>query len=204
MVKAHGELGKVRRQAVDAYVAGIAAAAAEQQLESERRQKVLALQERLAAELKKLPAEQQLGPLATASQTLLAEIPEKSAVHPAAVELDKRIGAQQWVAEATVARDAKPVPPADLKLPPEEVRDPLERFQAVGFLRWEKGLSGPGRYVVEKGGQRLYLVSCQSGRYDLGVFVGKEVGLLGARRRPATDSLRMLDVERVEVLSAKH
>ena len=41
------------------------------------------------------------------------------------------------------------MPPADLQLPPAEARDPLERFQAVGFLRWEKVLSGPGRYVVE-------------------------------------------------------
>ena len=76
--------------------------------------------------------------------------------------------------------------------------------QAVGFLRWEKGLVGPGKFVVEKGGRRLYIVTCDSGRYELGVFVDCEVGLIGSRRRPATESLRVLDVEKLEVLSSSN
>ena len=46
----------------------------------------------------------------------------------------------------------------------------------------------------------MFDVTCQSGRYDLSLFVDCEVGLIGASRRPATDSLRVLEVEKVEVL----
>jgi hypothetical protein len=46
----------------------------------------------------------------------------------------------------------------------------------------------------------LFLVQCSNGRYDLSMFVDKEVGLVGPSRRPASDSLRLLDIEKIEIL----
>ncbi|GAB4155905.1 MAG: hypothetical protein Fur0037_24260 [Planctomycetota bacterium] len=77
----------------------------------------------------------------------------------------------------------------------------VEFAHAVGWLRWERGLAGPGRYVVEKGGRDLFVVTCSSDRYDLSLFVNREVALIGPRRRPDADALRLLDVEKLEVLS---
>ncbi len=204
MVKAHAEFEKLQRGQVTAYLDGIQAAVAAQQLADSRRKAMVELQDRFTKELQKAPKEQALDPIATAADALLADVGTDVDLKASVQELQRRIGAQKWVVEATMVRDDQPVPPKDLVQPPPGlVADPLDRFQSVGFLRWEKGLTGPGNYVVEKGGQRLYFVSCNSGRYDLSLFVDCEVGLVGARRRPTTDSLRVLDVEKIEVLAAR-
>jgi hypothetical protein len=117
----------------------------------------------------------------------------------AAVEsLKKRITTQRWIADATIVRDSKPVPVVDATPPPK--KDPNEKFQSIGWLRYERRLAGPGIYYLEKGGQRQYLVSCNTGRYDLALFVDREIGVQGPRRRPVTETLTVLDIERLEVL----
>jgi hypothetical protein len=114
--------------------------------------------------------------------------------------LQKNIVERKWVAEAMLVAN-EPVPAAKDVLPVQtEVRDPLERFDAIGWLRWQRGITGPGQYVIEKGGQTLYVVTCRSNRYELGLFVDREIGLVGPRRRPGVESLRVLDVEKIEVL----
>lgn len=45
------------------------------------------------------------------------------------------------------------------------------------------------------------VLTCTSGRYDLALFVGHEVGLNGPRRAPAGDTMSVLDVERLVVLA---
>ncbi len=79
-------------------------------------------------------------------------------------------------------------------------KDELGRFQAIGWLRYERRLVGPGTFYLEKGGRRLNVVTCSTNRYDLALFVDREVGLIGPRRRPATETLSQLDVEKLEVL----
>jgi hypothetical protein len=200
MVKAWAELQKTQNGEVQAWLAGVEKKKEEARLDNERSQQLLALQEQFGKELEKPLGQQGLDALALATDELLQGLAETSAVRPGATALKERIARQKWVVEATAVRDAVPVPVKDLPQTTPDVRDPLERFQAVGFLRWDKPLVGPGQFVVEKGGQRMYVVTCNSGRYDLPLFVDREVGLIGSRRH--TEGLRVLDVERIEVLAA--
>jgi len=203
-LQAHDEFMAEQRGQVQAYLTIVAEQRAAAELAATQRQQLQALQDRLAVELQRPPTEQALAELASATQELLASMAEEAELRPAGLDLERRITAQQWIVEAVAVRDEQPVPPRDLlPPPPANVPDPLERFQAVGFLRWQRGFVGPGKYVIEKGGQPLYVVSCDSGRYDLSIFVDREVGLIGSRRRPATESLRLLDVERSEGLSGR-
>ena len=80
------------------------------------------------------------------------------------------------------------------------VKDRLDRFESIGWLRYESRLSGAGVYYLEKGGRRQHLLSCNTGRFDLSLFVGREVGVIGPRRTPIAEQLSVLDVERIEVL----
>jgi hypothetical protein len=149
------------------------------------------------AEQRKPPGDQDYAPLTAALEQLGSTLAPESAGRAAIDALKNRIDKQRWIAEAIAVRDAKP-PATEEK--PAEKRDQLERFQSIGWLRYESRLAGAGVYFLEKGGQRQYLLSCETGRYDLALFVGREVGVIGPRRRPATDSLSVLDVERLEVL----
>jgi hypothetical protein len=204
MTLAHAEFEKTQKGEVGARIESIAKAAEALKIRAERREKLAAIQTDFSKELKKSPREQKFEGIAAATDELLAQVQGDAELKPMAEELKRRVGAQQWVVEATAARDAQPKPVEGVRdVPPVIVPDALDRFQAVGFLRWTKGFTGPGRYVVEKGGKQLFEVTCQSGRYDLSLFVDCEVGLIGASRRPNFESLRVLDVEKVEVLAPR-
>ena len=85
---------------------------------------------------------------------------------------------------------------------PVQSKDRLERFDSIGWLRYESRLAGPGVFYLEKGGRRQHVLTCNTYRYDLALFVGREVGVIGPRRQPPGDALSQLDVERLEVLSS--
>ena len=204
MTLAYAEFEKKQNGEVAARIEALAKAAEERKVQGERREKLAALQSEFAKELKKSPREQKFDGIATQTDELLAQVQADAELKPMVEELKRRVGAQQWVVEATAARDAQPKPVQGLpEVSPVVVPDALDRFQAVGFLRWVKGMTGPGRYVVEKGNKQLFEVTCQSGRYDLSLFVDCEVGLIGASRRPNFERLRVLDVEKVEVLAPR-
>lgn len=158
---------------------------------------VQVVQDAFTAEMKKPLAEQNYAPLYETLDKLLPTLATESAARSAIDALKKRMDTQRWIAEATAVRDSKP-PVADL--PPPEKRDPLEAFQSSGWLRHESRLAAAGIYYLEKGGQRLCLLTCDTGRYDLALFVGREISVNGPRRRPATDSLSVVDAERIRVL----
>ncbi len=158
---------------------------------------VQVIDDAFTTELKKPLGEQKFEPLNEALDKLAQSLAAESAGRGAVEALKKRLETQRWIAEATAARDARP-PITDA--PPADKKDQLERFQSIGWLRYERRLAGPGLYYLEKGGQRQYLLSCNTGRYDLAMFVDCEVGVMGPRRRPVTESLSVLDVERMEVL----
>lgn len=164
-------------------------------------QQVKVVEQAFAQELTKVVTEQRFGPLDEALDKLVATLSPESAAQAAVQSLKKRIETQRWIAEATAVRDSKPepVPP-----PPVEPKDELARFQSIGWLRYERRLGGPGIYYLEKGGRRQCLVSCNTGRYDLSLFVDREIGLSGPRRHPATETLSVLDAERLEVLGSPH
>ena len=154
-------------------------------------------QDAFQAELGKPAGSQQLAAIETSLDQLAAKFAPESAGRPAVEALKRRVAQQRWVAEASAVLVDKPPRPDEKPMPPS---DRLERFQSIGWLRYESRLAGPGVYFLEKGGQRQYLLSCTGGRYDLALFVGREVGVIGPRRRPSQDSLAVLDVERIEVL----
>lgn len=204
MTLAWAEFEKVQAGEVGQRLEAIAKAEADKKEAQGRREEYAKLQDDFAKELKKQPREQQLAPIAAAADSLLAKAQQDELLKPMVEELKRRVGAQQWVVEATMVRDEQPKPVEGMReVPPAVVPDALDRFQAIGFLRWVKGITGPGRYVVEKGGKHLFEVTCQSGRYDLSLFVDFELGLIGSSRRPNFESLRVLDVEKIEVLTAR-
>lgn len=164
-------------------------------------QQVKVIEQAFAQELTKTVTEQQFDPIDQALDKLTATLAPESTAQAAVQSLKKRIETQRWIAEATVVRDSKPEP---LPAPPPEPKDELARFQSIGWLRYERRLGGPGIYYLEKGGRRQCLVSCNSGRYDLSLFVDREIGLSGPRRHPATETLSVLDAERLEVLGSLH
>ncbi len=155
------------------------------------------VQDAFLAEKQKEITEQKYAPLAEVINKLKGTLAAESAAIAAADALMKRIDTQQLLVESTILVNTKP-PVIDL--PPPEAKDPLERFHSIGWLRYERRLAGPGVYFLEKGGQRLYVLSCNTGRYDLALFVDHEVAINGPRRRPVTESLSVLDAERIEVL----
>lgn len=81
--------------------------------------------------------------------------------------------------------------------------DPLwGRFQARGWLRRDE--TTPGRYLVQWAGRTGAEITCGSGRYDLTLFEGAEIGVIGALTRAAgsVDRPMRIDATRIEVLSA--
>jgi hypothetical protein len=201
LAAAWAELQKTHLGEAAAWQQAVTAAQEQRKRADEHAKLAVELQERLRVELGKPPAAQQFAPIAESCQQLLAKLDADSPTRAVVENLEKRIATQQWVRDAAAVRDAEPQPPKDLpQLPPGEVKDSLERFQAVGWLRYEKDLAGLGQYLIEKGGQTQYVLTCSTGRYDLAMFVDREVGLLGPRRRPATESMRILDIEKIEIL----
>lgn len=203
VVSAQEAFAAAQQAQVDTYLAQVAERRAQILLAEEQAVQLEELQVQFRGIMEAGATVAVLAELATATDALMATLDEDGPLRPAARDLKRRIADQQWIVEAVAVRDEQPVPPTDLTpLPPPLVPDPLDRFQAVGFLRYRGSIIGPGRFVIEKGRQPLYVVTCESGRYNLDLFVNREVGLIGSRRRPTTESLRQLDVERIEVLSA--
>ena len=105
----------------------------------------------------------------------------------------------QAIAMLQIVEAEPPKPEAD-PLPPRVEVDPLGEF-VTGWVRVRGGVFTPRVAQLEKGGQVLLEIECTTGRYDLSLFDGMEVGVRGPANRPASDSLRRLDVQRLEVLS---
>ena len=85
-------------------------------------------------------------------------------------------------------------------------QDPLwGRFQSRGWVEREGG-----RYWIRWSGKTSAEIECKNGRYDLGNYVGFEVGVNGVTMRSATAASTsadaqpaLLDVTRVEVISGR-
>jgi SH3-like domain-containing protein len=194
----YAELQQKHEGEVKARLDAIAAQLERQRQDAADVAAVQRLQEDFLVEQKKPIAEQKYAAITEAVDKLQATFAADSAGKPVAAALKQRIDQQSWIVDATpVVREVRsPVNAA----PPPEKKDPLERFQSIGWLRYERRIAGPGVYYLDKGGQRQYEVACSNGRYDLGLFVDCEVAVLGPRRRPVTTAMTVIDVERLEVL----
>lgn len=84
--------------------------------------------------------------------------------------------------------------------------DPLwGRFQTRGWLE-RQATSGEKIYLVRWGADTLARVQCSSGRYDLDLYDGVEIGVKGVPIRPAAGtagSYPLIDIDRIEVISIR-
>jgi endonuclease YncB( thermonuclease family) len=159
---------------------------------------VKVIEDGYALEAGKPPTLQQYAPLLEAIEKLSATLAEDSAAKGPLAALARQIETRRWIVEADALRKSEPpaAAPIENPLPP----DRLERFESVGWLRYESRFGGPGVYYLEKGGRRQFVLTCNTGRYDLSLFVGREIGVIGPRRQPPQESMSLLDAERIEVL----
>jgi|GEM_PF-2713285 len=179
----------------------IAAAAKQRELERVEMEAVTGVESAFAAEMQKPTGQQRFAPLMTALSRVESGLQEKGAARTAAASLRKRMETQQWVNEATQIAQEEP-PKGAPSARGETPKDRLGRFEAIGWLRYQSQLAQPGYYYLEKGGRRQFRLSCNTGRFDLALFVDREVGVIGPRRSPLGEVMSTLDVERIEVLGS--
>lgn len=81
------------------------------------------------------------------------------------------------------------------------------RFMGRGWVERAR-IAQEDRWFLRWGGEIVFEVTCMSGRYDMSVFEGYEIGVKGTTLRPATAAteeaeaqVTLLDVTRVEVIS---
>ena len=197
------QFAATHRQQSDAWIARQVELAEQARKAAENQKAYVAAEDAFRAEQAKPLAERKFDEIEAGLAKLAAEAAADSPLANGIAALQKKITEQKWLAEAVAVRDAEPVEPKDLPQIKPTVRDNLDRFDTIGWLRWRRALTGPGQYVIEKGGQDLFVVICSSNRYDLARFVDKEVGVIGPKRRPSNESLRILDIDKIEVLGTK-
>ncbi len=117
--------------------------------------------------------------------------------------------------EASTAREHELARQAELQRQLEEARraknDPLwGRYQSRGWVERLQRRGEPDAFVIQWAGETQSELVCSSGRYDLSLYEGFEVGVVGgASRAPiaASASSRprpiQFDVLRLEVISAR-
>jgi hypothetical protein len=71
----------------------------------------------------------------------------------------------------------------------------------MGWLRRELELPRGWVYKVEKGGKLLFYVTCPSGKYNLDDYLAREIGIIGTVKQVDGYPVRVVEVERIEVLS---
>lgn len=177
-------------------------AAEQKQMEQDRvdMAAVKMVEDAFVKEMAKPVEEQSYGPLQGALAKVADGLVEGGTARAACAALNKRMETQQWIVDATATTKEK-APITDVVVKPP-AKDKLERFESIGWLRYESRLAGPGVYYLEKGGRRQHRLSCNTGRFDLSLYVGREVGVIGPRRTPIAETMSVLDVERVEVLGS--
>ena len=199
VIAANEALAEQMRAAVQARLDLIAAELKQQERDRVELEAVKVVEEAFSKELLKPVDKQQFEPLRATLAKVSAGLADDGAARRLSASLQKRLETQQWIVDATAARSEKP-PVVDATTVKPPVKDRLDRFESIGWLRYESRLSGAGVYYLEKGGRRQHLLSCNTGRFDLSLFVGREVGVIGPRRTPIAEQLSVLDVERIEVL----
>lgn len=199
VVAASGMLGRLMNAAVQERLDAIAAEQKQNEQDSIDLEAVKVVEVAFEKEIAKPIDEQQFAPLQKTLAKVAEDLAPEGVARNACAALQKRLETQQWIVEATAARNEQP-PISDAAPAKPTSLDRLERFESIGWLRYESRLAGPGIFYIEKGGRRQHLLSCNTGRFDLSLFVGREVGVIGPRRRPIAETLSVLDVERIEVL----
>lgn len=164
------------QEAVSAYEQALAAAA----LDKERTARLAALRQTYVKELEKGADQQEFDPLMGEVAKLIAEVPDGTPLWAAAQRLQKAVKTQQVMLQAQVLLNSTP-PPA--KGPEIKVvvtpADPLGHLQHIGWLGRHPGAAGAAVFQLTKGGKLVCNLKCSSHRYDLSMFAGVEIGVIG-------------------------
>jgi len=198
VIAQHDAFAQATKAELDVRINAIAAEHKQKEQDRADLEAVKLVEVAFLKEMDKDLSDQNYVPLQGALAKVVDGLAEGGAGQLACAALQKRMKTQQWIVEASkITEEKPPVTNAVVKKP---VKDRLKRFESIGWLRYESRLAGPGIYYIEKGGRRQHLLSCNTGRFDLSLYVGREVGVIGPRRTPIAETLSVLDVERVEVL----
>lgn len=185
------------REAVASREQKVAAAAALAAVEA----KLDEIERRLLAESQRPTAEQDLAPIRTDLDAMIPEIQPETTASERATALQGKLRMQQLTLDAAkliATEPARDPTAADVGQP--HVPDRLS-FDATGWLQRRPGHGQVSEFRIEKGGKLLLYVDCRSGRYDLARFIGCEIGITGVLSRPEPDSVRVIDVGKLHVLS---
>ena len=83
-------------------------------------------------------------------------------------------------------------------------KDPLGGIFATRGVLLRRTQDGVPTYVIRFGGQTVAELFCKSGRYDLGMFAGYEVGVQGAEFESSSGrAIPVLEVSRVEIIKRR-
>jgi SH3-like domain-containing protein len=201
VVAAWRSLGERQQQEVVEAVAGLAAERAEAERSERLRAELEELATRFRSEFGKPSADQDVTAIRDATAAVRDAAPAGSQLQADAAALIVEIERQaRAIAMLQIVAAEPPAPPPAAETAPAGPADPLGDH-ATGWLRISGGLFAGPRYTLEKGGQVVFELECRTGRYTLEVFEGLEVAVRGSSSRPDTDSLRVLDVQRIEVLA---
>ena len=198
-VKAYEALAAAAKKEPQARLDAIAAEQKRKEMDRLDMEAIQVVEQAFLKEMKKPVEEQRFDGIQVALAKVVEGLQKEGDAQVAAASLKRRIETQQWIAEATPVINAEP-PKAEQAARKEQPKDRLDRFEAIGWLRYESRIAQPGVYYLEKGGRRQFLLSCNTGRFDLALFVGREVGVIGPVRAPLGEPMKTLDVERLEVL----
>jgi hypothetical protein len=193
-------LGERQQQQVVEAAASLRAERAETERLAALRGELDALGQRFRTEFAKASADQDVTPLRDATAAIAAAAPADSELRAGAERLLAEIERQARAIALLRIVESEPPAPAPAAGAVPAPADPLGDH-ATGWLRVSGGLFGAPRYTLEKGGQVVFELDCRTGRYSLGAFSGLEVAVRGTMARPDPEGLRILDVQRLEVLA---
>lgn len=143
-----------------------------------------------------------MAPAGTTVRQLTIQQLEKLKVHQGVANLREELALEKRRKEARVDEIAAQQAQRDL-------RNTVTwgRFVARGWVESET-IDGEKRYFVRWDGERKVEIACASGRYDMKMFEGYQVGLQGQTRRAAAPMtletpavLSLIDVSRIEVIA---
>ena len=184
------------RDATASYEARIA----EEQLREEHIAILGELQEAFQEQMLLEITERELQPVSIRISGLIKELGEDENLMTQARLLESSIQAQQVLVEAhalVTAAEPDP-PPARIQVTPTPKDELGAGLPAIGWLSYRPGYSGPAAFCLQKGGRVVAYLYCNSLRYDLKIFEGVEIGVVGIRREDG--AVPYLDVQKIEVL----
>lgn len=200
---AYEGLGGRQREAVAAAMQEHVRSVARAAEEAERSEALAALRTDFLTERQRPLQERDFTAVKDALGTFVAGLDEASAVREPAQQLGEAIEREEYYArlQAVIAEPEQPAEVEEIYTP--AAPDPLDRFHAIGWIRYDSGgLTGTPSIRLEKAGQLILNVTCSTGRYNLRMFDGMEVGLTGPVGRPHEQAMRAIDVQGMEVIGA--